>query len=242
MIARCRAKCWVVHLKEDNTNLQLPHSQRGVKGHIIIYPQNLSVIVQVLPPSLDEVVTPICVLFVGSSPPTQEWLRTKASPLIMHRERVRDALRWLSQHNRLYKDLMIDHDTLDKLETEQLLPVHVQCIPLDDGEDTLTLRYDAAEFQVPATTENAMPFQNVVVSDVDVDAPSNELRAAALRHVKQHEGGYVQIPHGSDPVNEFSNPDLFLMIYPTLFPYGLRGFEYSGCKSKILMQSHVKHL
>ncbi|KAG0707648.1 hypothetical protein DFH29DRAFT_871302 [Suillus ampliporus] len=99
MIACCCAKCWVIHLKEENSNLHLPHSQCGMKGHIIIYPQNPSAIAQVLPPSLDEVVTPICVLFVGSSPPTQEWLQTKASPLITRREHVRRALEWLSQHN-----------------------------------------------------------------------------------------------------------------------------------------------
>ncbi|KAG1748253.1 uncharacterized protein EDB91DRAFT_1021870, partial [Suillus paluster] len=122
MIARCRAKCWVIHLKEENSNLHLPHSQRGMKGHIIIYPQNPSVITQVLPPSLDEVVTPVCVLFVGSSPPMQEWLRTKASPLIIRCERVRHALEWLSQHNKLYKDVIINHGALDELESEQLLP------------------------------------------------------------------------------------------------------------------------
>ena len=26
-------------------------------------------------------------------------------------------------------------------------------------------------------------------------------------------------------MNEFCNPDLFPMMYPTLFPYGLGGFE-----------------
>ena len=39
MIARCRAKCLVIQLKENNQDLALPHSQWGMKGHIIIYPQ-----------------------------------------------------------------------------------------------------------------------------------------------------------------------------------------------------------
>ncbi|KAG0696053.1 hypothetical protein DFH29DRAFT_760234, partial [Suillus ampliporus] len=241
MIARCRAKCWVIHLKEENSNLHLPHSQRGMKGHIIIYPQNPSAIAQVLPPSLDEVVTPICVLFVGSSPPTQEWLQTKASPLIIRRERVRRALEWLSRHNRLYKDVIIDHGALDELECEQLLPVHIQHVPVDKGEDMLTSRYDTNVSEPQTSTESAMPFQNVVVSDVDVHAPSNELRAAALHHMKQHGGGYIEIPHGPVPMNDFANPDLFPMVYPTLFPYGLGGFESPVRMSKIAMKSHVKH-
>ena len=74
MIACCHAKCWVIQLKEDNQDLALPHAQHGMKGHIIVYPQRPSDIANVLPPSLEEMSTPICVIFVGSSPPTDEWL------------------------------------------------------------------------------------------------------------------------------------------------------------------------
>lgn len=79
--------------------------------------------------------------------------------------------------------------------------------------------------ELQASAESVTSFQNIMVSDVDVHAPSNELWAGALRHVKQQGGGYIQITHGTAPVNEFANPDLFLMIYPTLFPYSLGGFE-----------------
>ena len=37
MIARCRAKCWIVQLKEENPTIVAPDSQRAFKGHIIIY-------------------------------------------------------------------------------------------------------------------------------------------------------------------------------------------------------------
>jgi hypothetical protein len=74
MIACCHAKCWVVQLKEDNQDLTLPHAQHGMKGHIIVYPQCLSNIANILPPSLEEMSMPICVVFVGSPPPTAEWL------------------------------------------------------------------------------------------------------------------------------------------------------------------------
>ncbi|KAG1848266.1 hypothetical protein F4604DRAFT_1813097, partial [Suillus subluteus] len=45
MIARCRAKCWIVQLKEENQDLQLS-------------------------PPVADIITPICVIFVGSCPPT----------------------------------------------------------------------------------------------------------------------------------------------------------------------------
>jgi len=247
MIARCRSKCWVIQLKEDNQDLALPHSQRGMHGHIIIYPQQTSAIAKVLPPSLEDVCTPICVIFVGSSPPSKEWLRTKAKPLAVRREKVRNALIWLKQNNPLYKDVSINHSLLDSFEDESLIPVHIQHVLPDNNADSLTARYDGllplqSEEQTPVTSNDAMAFQSVVITDVDGHASSNALRAAAVHHIKQKGGGYLQIPHDPDPVNEFFNPDLFPMIYPTLFPYGIGGFENCLRATPLSMQSQVKHL
>ena len=124
MIAKCRAKCWIVQLKEDSGSS--PNAQHGIKGHVIIYPQRPSPISCLLPPPINEVSTPICVIFVGSSPPTDEWLQKKAKPLAVRREKVRNALIWLKAHNPLYKDITINHCVLDSLPENYLLPVHVE--------------------------------------------------------------------------------------------------------------------
>ena len=257
MIAKCRAKCWVIQLKEENSGLSLPNSQRGVKGHIIVYPQRPSAIATILPPPLEEVSTPICVIFVGSSPPTNEWLQKKAKPLAIRREKVRNALMWLKRHNPHYKDVLIDESILNSLPHEYTLPVHVEHVLPSDERDALTARYDGTVIENATSQENQnnptagdseteskadIPFQNVVIADVDGNAPSNELRAAAIRHIKKKGGGYVEIPHDPTPVNEFLNPDLFPMIYPTLFPYGIGGFENTQRTTRVSMKRHVKHL
>jgi hypothetical protein len=250
MIAKCRAKCWVVQLKEDSDSFS-PNAQRGVKGHVIIYPQQPSAISKILPPSIDEISTPICVIFVGSSPPTNEWLREKAKPLIVRREKVRNALIWLKTHNHLYKDIVINYDLLDSLPTEYMLPVHVEHILPNSARNTLTSRYDALQ---PLSTcgnhsitnespaEQTIPFQNVVVTDVEGTAPANELRAAAVRHIKKKGGGYIEINHDPTPVNEFFNPEMFPMIYPTLYPYSMGRFEDSKRSAQISLKRHTKHL
>ena len=255
MIAKCRAKCWVIQLKEENSGLLVPNSQRGVKGHIIVYPQRPSAIATVLPPPLQEVSTPICVIFVGSSPPSKEWLQKKAKPLAVRREKVRDALMWLKRHNPHYKDVIINDSVLNSLPLEHILPVHVEHVLPSDDRDALTTRYDGTEIDNNSSEENHsshelrnsesmpdIPFQNVVITDVDGNAPSNELRAAAVRHIKKKGGGYVEIPHDPTPVNEFFNPELFPMIYPTLFPYGIGGFENVQRSVRVSMKRHVKHL
>jgi hypothetical protein len=85
MIARCRAKCWIVQLKEENQSVITPDSQRGIKGNVIIYPQRPPEIANLLPPSKKDILTPVCVIFVGSIP-TTEWLREKAKPLCVRRD------------------------------------------------------------------------------------------------------------------------------------------------------------
>lgn len=94
MIARRRAKCWIIHLNDVGAGVhtsdrgashgaRLPTTQRGMKGHIIVYPSNPQNIGSVLPPSMEDTVTPMCVVFVGSTRPSPEWLSTKAKPLII---------------------------------------------------------------------------------------------------------------------------------------------------------------
>jgi len=254
MIARCCAKCWIVQLKEENQDLQLSTNQRGIKGHIIIYPQHPEGIAKVLPPPVADIITPICVIFVGSCPPTRAWLEEKAKPLIARREKVQAALVWLQKHNRLYKDITINLDVLNSMEEKMLMPFHIDHVLPNDAHDSLMSKYDGSEAVqlddnvLPSNDQSARAdelqsnFERVVVTDVDGNASANELRAAAVRHIKNKGGGYIQVPHNPEPVNEFFDPDLFPMIYPTLFPYGLGGFEDHLRSEPLSIKRHVKHL
>ena len=265
IVALCRAKCTIVHLKDscereleqcsdcDNTDRHAPNDQRGFKGHIIVYPQRPDEVVNLLPLSLQDISSPVCVIFVGSKAPTLEWLRKRAKPLLVRRERVRAALYWLKAHNDLYANLEISESRLATLPENDLLPVHVEHVSPSAAQDVLTSRYDLAssdndeqdvELPPSARTIERMEseFSKVVVTDVDGRAPANELRAAALRHVKEKGGAYVEIPHGPRPVNEFCNPALFPQIYPCLYPYGLGGFEDDRRQTSLGFQRHVRHL
>lgn len=204
-----------MQLKEENCERgSSPNAQRGVKGHVIIYPQRPSAISKILPPPIDEISTPMCVIFVGSSPPSDEWLRTKAKPLAVRREKVRDALIWLKAHNPLYKDIVINHGLLNSLPDDYMLPVHVEHVLPNAARDSLTSQYDELSYNAPQNNDDAMsdrnlPFQNVIITDVEGSAPANELRAAAVHHVKQKGGSCLEINHDPFPVNEFFNPELF---------------------------------
>ena len=135
------------------------------------------------------------------------------------------------------------------LESEQILPVRIKHVLPTDSHNILTSGYDPicdSDVNTVDSIDDAnvgdscIPFQNVVITDVDGDTPSNELRAAAVRHIKNKGGGYIELPHDPQPVNEFCNPELFPMIYPCLFPYGIGGSEDSKRCAKLSLKRHVK--
>ncbi|KAJ7765893.1 hypothetical protein DFH07DRAFT_692386, partial [Mycena maculata] len=243
MIARCRSKCWIIQLREENQDLVLQSIQHGIKGHIIVYPQQPSKVADILPPSIEEITTPVCVLFVGSSAPTPEWLREYAKPLAVSAARVRAALQWLKQHNPLYQDITINEECLQQLEQNPVLPFNVEHIQSTSANEAATSRYDPIHVPDPSTKpDDSVPFQSIVITNVDCHASSNELRAAALRHVKKRGGGYIQIPHDHEPENEFRKDSLlFPLIYPTLFPYGIGGPNDSKRAVPVSLKRHVKH-
>ncbi|KAF7783421.1 hypothetical protein Agabi119p4_1445 [Agaricus bisporus var. burnettii] len=109
------------------------------------------------------------------------------------------------------------------MPTESFLPpVHIEHLKSSNTTDSLTSRYDNDQ-TMPSTSLDVL--QSIVVADVNATAPAHILRASALCHVKSKGGGYLQIHHEPDFINEFNNPDLLPMSYPTLFPYGIGGLE-----------------
>ncbi|PBK92437.1 hypothetical protein ARMGADRAFT_930604 [Armillaria gallica] len=248
MIALCRAKCMILQLKEENGTVNLPTTQRGLKGNVIVYPQRPSEVSRMLLPSIDEITSPICILFVGAQLPTQDWLKNHAKPLAVNGRRVRRALAWLKTHNPHYRDILLNEHVLEYLDSNPTLPFSIQHIPLSHSAETLTDRYEPPErsSRLPreergVTPEN-IPWDSVVITDVNNDVSSNKLKAAAMTHVKTNGGGYIEVCHDPVPVNEFNNPALFPLMYPTLFPYGIGGLEDRGCLNSLSFEAHVKHL
>ena len=87
MIAWCWAKCWIKGRKSICCYARF--STRYERSYHYLT-QWLSGIANLLPPSKQEILTPVCVLFVGSTPPTStaQWLHEKAKLLCIHRDKL----------------------------------------------------------------------------------------------------------------------------------------------------------
>ncbi|PBK87942.1 hypothetical protein ARMGADRAFT_871265, partial [Armillaria gallica] len=146
-------------------------------------------------------------------------------------------------NNPLYRDIEFNESVLQELDQNPVLPISIQHILPSVAGDTLTSRYEAPEQsdRLPTVPPQEVVFENVVITDVDAGASSNNLRAAAVRHIKRKGGSYMELPHDPEPVEEFYNPSLFPMMYPTLFPYGIGGLENRARAKLIALKTHVKY-
>ncbi|KAF8997209.1 hypothetical protein BDQ17DRAFT_1179047, partial [Cyathus striatus] len=115
MISCCCAHACIIQLHEFAQHLAVPTTQRGLKGHVIVFSQKPSQLAKVLPPLIDDVTSMICVLFVGLQPPSSDWLCLKAKPLVVHHDKVCQALLWLKHNNPFYSDIEINYDRLNNL-------------------------------------------------------------------------------------------------------------------------------
>jgi hypothetical protein len=77
MIALCRAKCSIVQLSEQDSDLTFPQSQRGFHGNIIIYPQQPQRVATVLLPSIQEISNHVTYMYYLC------WLDSSFSPMAL---------------------------------------------------------------------------------------------------------------------------------------------------------------
>ncbi|PBK87422.1 hypothetical protein ARMGADRAFT_1121965 [Armillaria gallica] len=231
-VALCRTKCLVVQLEDDSeTESKKSIRQRGTVGHMIVYPQRPRAIAEMLPPTVKEITSPVCVIFVG--------------PLWVSGKRVRRALSWLRENNPLYKNIQFNEEVLEQLDRDPVLPIHIQHVIPSKATMESTSRYDNIdldEFIVGEDDNKSNTAANVVISDVDGDASYADLKLAVWNHVKKNGQGYIRIPHDPDPCNEFNNPALLPIMYPTLFPYGVGGLEDRECSRLVSFERGAKHL
>ena len=193
--------------------------QRGLIGNTITFPQNIVQIAESLPASPDILVDHLRVVFLGNTRPTHEALK---KVLTVRRQKVFDAIAFLIANNPLYSDVTLS--TVDLPENdipEQILEtLHMH----EDENDE-----DACEHSTytPQTDVNDVPSDTVLMDSTGmIDMEGSSVRSddqmnSAINALQ----GTMYVPHGSMPVNEYNNPNLWLGSYPWLFPYGKGGPE-----------------
>ncbi|CAM4811757.1 unnamed protein product [Rotaria magnacalcarata] len=235
-------------------------AQSALKGNCISFPQDVINIATTLPLELDDLCDSLKIIFVGSRMPQRSQLK---HILTVRKKKIYDALQWLNQNNPLYRYITINQSTIDKLPDDDV----PECLwaTMEISNNTEAAESEKSSY-IPDPLTNAsesnitttVPITASAVLDVNgTTVSSDDVAEHLLGQMKvrmsdktlgsQTDEGAEQdpvymIPRGSKPANEYSNPNLLLGVFPTLFPYGFGALEDSSRPVQINFREHVRYL
>ncbi|KAJ7045295.1 hypothetical protein C8F04DRAFT_904872, partial [Mycena alexandri] len=229
--------------------------QRAASGNVCIHPHEITTLATMLPRPMSALYDEIVIIFVSEDQEaTPEMF--KRTPFLVRRGHILHALNWLKANNPLYHDVVIDLDALAEYpgDNDGHVPFPVQHQLANEtirGQNATYTGHgiDTTEaiFAEYAGTEGEIPISVTGTFDVDNTEKSlNDRKIQALRVLKAN-GGFAKTSTKSDTLSTRYNPDVYGMLWPTLFPYGVGMFEdpvrmqkESGFKP-IMLKSHVQH-
>jgi len=207
-------------------------------GNTCAHEMNVSSTAAVLPRAPSDVNGLLSVVFIGPSKFKPEYL---GNMYRIRKSKVWDFLQWLKKHNRLYRDTILDEQTMDLYPDDGYLPGIEETVIHDsrsDGEDMFKeetsgmSEHPAELFDAPLDSSDHEPTRTMIektgVTDPECDRiPGRLFTSAALKNLTSDgsELPDLVLHRGSAAVPEYNNPDLIPGMYPTLFPVGIGGFD-----------------
>ncbi|KAJ6531425.1 hypothetical protein DFH09DRAFT_1044626 [Mycena vulgaris] len=253
VVARAHTtKCWAKLNSGSGSRIL---RQRSASGNVCIHPHEISTIAMVLPRPMSTLYDEIIVIFVSDDHEATADM-FKRTPFLVRRGRILRALQWLKAHNPLYSDITIDLVAFAEYpdDDDGCVPFPVQCQVTNDtirGQNATYTGHgiDTTEaiFAVHSDITSQIPLSLSGTFDVDnTEIALNTRKIEALWLLKAG-GSFVKSSTTAETLSTRQNPNVYGMLWPTLFPYGVGIFEDPVRLRKdlhvkpIMLKSHVKH-
>ncbi|KAJ7359404.1 hypothetical protein DFH08DRAFT_621607, partial [Mycena albidolilacea] len=207
--------------------------QRSASGNVCIHPHEISKLATVLPRPMSELYDEIVIIFVSEDQQaTADMFRR--TPFLVRRGYILRALVWLKANNPLYHDIEIDMDALAEypVDDDGHVPFPVQHQATNDtirgqnatytghGIDTteaIFAEYAGTDGEIPLSVTGTFDVEN---SEIDL----NSRKIEALRQLKAG-AAFTKTSTKADTLSTHDNPNVYGMLWPTLFPYGVGMFD-----------------
>jgi len=230
-----------------------PSHPRVFHGNTCAHNMNTVSVASVLPRTPADVNGFLSVVFIGPN----KFNPSKAGALFRVRKRkIWMFLVWLKEHNIWYRDIELNLSCANLYPEDGILPGLLDRVVEDREQDrervflTETAGFTAhpAELLVdePDESETTLMVEKMGVSDPECDGvPGRVFVASALRNLIS-KSGTEQLPdliirHEGSAVPEYNNPSFFPGMYPTLFPYGIGGFENRARPTPLSFDRQAKY-
>ncbi|RDX53628.1 hypothetical protein OH76DRAFT_1342946, partial [Lentinus brumalis] len=231
------------------------HSQRYVRGNVLVMPQNSTHLNSVLPPPASVIRDTVCAVFIGKKQPTMATIGD-LSPLLVRVSTVKTIVKFLVAWNPFYAPdeatfLGFSADNLNALihSVDGDPDVGVPCA-LDIGfiQDNEAIEAATADYtgrndlgDIPSPGEPLL-MDNVGYTCGDRAPVSyRDMKLRALSHCLNG-GEFVRSRAGDTFVPDFQNPALLTWLFPHLDPWGIGSFHHPGRSPQITMEEQLRYL
>ncbi|KAJ7144860.1 hypothetical protein C8R43DRAFT_992643 [Mycena crocata] len=252
VIARAHTtKCWAKINAGSGPRIL---RQRAASGNVCIHPHEISAITTILPRPMSTLYDEIVVIFVtDDDEATAEMF--KRTPFLVRRGHILLALNWLKIYNFLYYDIIIDYVALAEYPEDGCVPFPVQHQLANEtirGQNATYTGHgiDTTEaiFAEHTETNAQIPISMTGTFDVEnSEIALNDRKIQALRQLKAG-GSFLKTSTTAETLSTRQNPNVYSLLWPTLFPYGVGMFDDPVRLRKdlgfkpIMLKSHVQHL
>ena len=209
----------VFHLKNGNT---------AIRGHCCCFIQDITSVCRDLPRKTLDIVKVIRYQKRDDS--------TQITNLKVRRKKVLDALYWLKEHNKYYKDININQENLDWMDNEQECELNASIIneikiDIDNKEGSKNNEQEKVENTVSENqTETTNNDISIEVTQQRESVPFSSTKAHELvdelnEELNKKDFGISPLKFptvNEDAISEYGN-DILPMIFPWLYPGGIGG-------------------
>ncbi|KAJ7256297.1 hypothetical protein C8J57DRAFT_1062574, partial [Mycena rebaudengoi] len=209
-----------------------PLAQRAAHGNVCVHPHEISELATVPPRPMSTLYDEIIVIFVSDDQEATANIFER-TPFLVRRGHILRALEWLKRHNPLYSDITLDYDALNEYPVDGHVPFPVQRQAsngtirsqsstytghgIDTTEAIFSAQQDETESSIPVTTSGTFDVEEAEIS-------LNHRKIAALKHLKSG-GAFVKTSTSTETLSTRNKPEVYGILWPTLFPYGVGIFE-----------------
>lgn len=238
----------VARVRTNRCVLRVSSGQTKMVANAITFACPTLKVYRLLPPPKPELEEVLAFIYTGPSPPTEADLGR--TPMLVRRNKVANALRWLKLNHSDYADLSIDYTALQSYP-ECGIPVNIVYRTVEDGSNAVvaaTSMHETDDSDEVGAATGDCPFKvnGLVGGDLE-DMSLTARRAAAVHHLRT--GGHVlSVGRSESAESMYDNPQLYPQTHPWLFPYGsgglgtarLRGMMSESSQKKWMLMYHDK--
>jgi hypothetical protein len=208
-------------------------------GNTCAHKTNIISTATVLPRTPADINGMLSVIFVGPMKLTDNSLKMMFQ---VQKKLVWAFLQWLCAHNRLYHNVRLDEDIMNQYPENGAVPGIGARVIYDHQSDVHTVfaeetagfsDHPAEMFASSGASDNLKDEPAVLLESMGVSDPESSklsgrtFTASALSNLMPATANQPSLimRRSADAMCEYDNPDLIPGMFPTLFPFGIGGFD-----------------